>query len=182
MTEAYEQIRIRPEDVRKMTFSTIFSTFQSRVMQMGDCNAPSTFQQLMTAIFQDFLGRFVHVYLDNIFIYSQSIRERAYRAHNESASMTQRVAVLLIKIKAWFILRQNWLSGTCYWRQWHTHWIGQNVVNWGMDNSLKLQWSPKIPWTSAIPGTIHARCNGVYHTVIRISTKQLNLPVDTTTG
>ena len=44
-------------------------------MQMGDCNAPSTFQQLMTAIFRDFLRRFVHVYLDDIFIYSQSIRE-----------------------------------------------------------------------------------------------------------
>ena len=75
MTEAYEQMRIRPEGVGKTTFSTIFSTFQSQVMQMGDCNAPSTFQQLMTAIFQDFLGRFVHVYLDSIFIYSQSIRE-----------------------------------------------------------------------------------------------------------
>ena len=52
MTEAYEQMHIRPEDVGKTTFSMIFSTFQSRVMQMGDCNAPSTFQQLMTAIFQ----------------------------------------------------------------------------------------------------------------------------------
>ena len=75
MTEAYEQMRIRPEDVRKTTFSTIFGMFQSRVMQMGDCNATSTFQGLMTAIFRDFLGRFVHVYLDNIFIYSQSIQE-----------------------------------------------------------------------------------------------------------
>ena len=59
----------------KTTFSTIFGTFQSQVMQMGDCNAPSTFQRLMTAIFRDFLGRFVHVYLDDIFIYSQSIQE-----------------------------------------------------------------------------------------------------------
>ena len=75
MTEAYEQTCIRPQDVGKMTFSTIFSTFQSQVMQMGDCNAPSTFQQLMTTIFRDFLGRFVHVYLDDIFIYSQSIQE-----------------------------------------------------------------------------------------------------------
>ena len=75
MTEAYEQMRIRPEDIRKTTFSTIFGMFQSQVMQMGDCNAPSTFQQLMTAIFQDFLRRFVHVYLDDIFIYSQNIRE-----------------------------------------------------------------------------------------------------------
>ena len=75
MTEAYEQTCIRPEDVGKTTFSTIFGTFQSQVMQMGDCNAASTFQRLMTTIFQDFLGRFVHVYLDDIFIYSQSIRE-----------------------------------------------------------------------------------------------------------
>ena len=42
---------------------------------MGDCNEPSTFQWLMTAIFWDFLRRFIHVYLDNIFIYSQSIWE-----------------------------------------------------------------------------------------------------------
>ena len=73
MTEAYEQTRIRPEDVGKTTFSTIFSTFQSRVMQMGDCNTPSIFQRLMTAIFQNFLGIFVHVYLDDIFLYSQRI-------------------------------------------------------------------------------------------------------------
>ena len=75
MTEAYEKTHIRPEDVRKMTFSTIFGTFQSQVMPMGDCNAPSIFQQLMTAIFQESLGRFMHVYLDDIFIYSQSIQE-----------------------------------------------------------------------------------------------------------
>ena len=73
MTEAYEQMCIIPEDIGKTTFSTIFGTFQSRVMQMGDCNAPSTFQRLMTAIFPNYLRRFVHIYLDDIFIYSQSI-------------------------------------------------------------------------------------------------------------
>ena len=51
MTKAYEQMHIKPEDVRKTTFSTIFGTFQRRVIQMGDCNAPSTFQRLMTATF-----------------------------------------------------------------------------------------------------------------------------------
>ena len=44
-------------------------------MQMGDCNAPSTFQQLMTAIFWDCISQFVHVYLDDIFIYSHFIEE-----------------------------------------------------------------------------------------------------------
>ena len=32
MTEAYEQTCIRPEDVCKTTFPTIFGTFQSQVM------------------------------------------------------------------------------------------------------------------------------------------------------
>ena len=51
MSEAYEQIRVRPDDVPKMAFATIFGTFMSLVMQQGDCNAPSTFQRLMTAVF-----------------------------------------------------------------------------------------------------------------------------------
>ena len=75
MTEAYEQTRIKPEDVRKTTFSTIFGTFQSRVIQMGDCNAPSTFQQLMTTTFRDYIEKFIHIYLDDIFIFSSSLEE-----------------------------------------------------------------------------------------------------------
>ena len=51
MSEAHEQIHIVPEDVEKTTFSTIFGKFKNYIMQMGDCNAPSTFQWLMTAIF-----------------------------------------------------------------------------------------------------------------------------------
>ena len=51
MSEAYEQIHVRPEDVPKTAFATIFGTFVSLVMQQGDCNAPSTFQRLMTAVF-----------------------------------------------------------------------------------------------------------------------------------
>ena len=48
LTEAYEQVRILEKDVGKTAFSTIFGTFESLVMQQGDCNAPSTFQCLMT--------------------------------------------------------------------------------------------------------------------------------------
>ena len=40
MSEAYEQICIRNEDVPKTAFTTIFGTFVSQVMQQGDCNAP----------------------------------------------------------------------------------------------------------------------------------------------
>ena len=64
-----------PEDVPKTAFAMIFGTFVSLVMQQGDCNAPSTFQRLMTAVVRDYIARFVHVYLDDIFIYSLSIEE-----------------------------------------------------------------------------------------------------------
>ena len=50
-------------------------------MQQGDCNAPSTFQRLMTSVFCNFVVRFVHVYLDNIFIYSSTIKEHEGHPH-----------------------------------------------------------------------------------------------------
>ena len=44
MSEAYKQICIIPKHIHKMVFATVLGTFRSQVMQMGDCNAPSTFQ------------------------------------------------------------------------------------------------------------------------------------------
>ena len=61
MSEAYEQIGIVLEHIHKMAFTTVLGMFRSQVMQMGDCNTPSTFQQLMTAIFRDCISRFIHV-------------------------------------------------------------------------------------------------------------------------
>ena len=75
MTEAYEQMHIKPKDMCKTMFSTIFGTFQSGVIQMGDCNTPSTFQRLMITTFWDYIGKFIHIYLDNIFIFSNSLEE-----------------------------------------------------------------------------------------------------------
>jgi len=75
MSNAYEQIRVEPSNVWKTAFATIYGTFVSHTMQQGDCNAPATFQRLMTVIFRDFIRRFVHVYLDDIFVFSNSIEE-----------------------------------------------------------------------------------------------------------
>jgi hypothetical protein len=58
-----------------MAFATISGTYVSLVMQQGDCNALATFQHLMTAIFRDVIGKFMHCYLDNIFVYSNSVKE-----------------------------------------------------------------------------------------------------------
>ena len=75
MSHAYEQIRIEAADIWKTAFSTIYGTAVSHVMQQGDCNAPSTFQRLMTWIFREYIGVFVHVYLDDIFVFLNLIKE-----------------------------------------------------------------------------------------------------------
>lgn len=75
LSDAYKEVRIHVEDVDKTAFATISRTYVSHIMQQGDCNAPATFQQLMTSIFRDVIGRFMHVYLDDIFIFSNTIEE-----------------------------------------------------------------------------------------------------------
>ena len=75
LSDAYEQICIIPEDVSKTAFTTIYGMFASNVMQQGDCNAPSTFQRLMNTIFRDYIGIFMHSYLDDLFVYSNTIEE-----------------------------------------------------------------------------------------------------------
>lgn len=75
LSDAYEQIRVEPDDVWKTAFATVYGTMLSNVMQQGDCNAPATFQRLMTHVFRKHIGIFVHVYLDDIFVYSSSVEE-----------------------------------------------------------------------------------------------------------
>ncbi|KAL1947388.1 hypothetical protein VTO73DRAFT_14349 [Trametes versicolor] len=75
MSDAYEQIRIVADDVGKTAFATIFGTLLSHVMQQGDCNAPSTFQRLMTHVFRERLGKTIHVYLDDIFIFTRTLAD-----------------------------------------------------------------------------------------------------------
>jgi hypothetical protein len=53
LADAYEQVRVEPGDVNKTVFSTILGTYVSNVVQQGDCNAPATFQRLMTSYLRE---------------------------------------------------------------------------------------------------------------------------------
>jgi hypothetical protein len=75
LSDAYEQVRVEPDDVHKTAFSTPVGTFVSHVLQQGDCNGPSTFQRLGTYIFRERMGRGVHPYMDDIHVYSDTIEE-----------------------------------------------------------------------------------------------------------
>jgi len=73
--DAYEQIRIIPEHVNRTLFTTPDGTMESLVMQQGDCNAGATYQTLMNHIFASYIGVFMYVYLDDIIIFSDSVKE-----------------------------------------------------------------------------------------------------------
>src|SRR5258706_480262 len=75
MSDAYEQVCVEPNNVKNTAFCTVVGSFLSHVVQQGDCNAPATFQRLMTRIFRKFLAKFIYVYLDDIFIFSNTIEE-----------------------------------------------------------------------------------------------------------
>ncbi|CAM8900248.1 unnamed protein product [Rhodiola kirilowii] len=68
----YNQIPIAPEDQEKTTFTCTFSTFAFRRMLFGLCNAPGTFQRVVTSIFSDMIGIFIEVFMDDFTIYGST--------------------------------------------------------------------------------------------------------------
>ena len=68
----YNQIAIAPEDQDKTTFTCPYGTFAFRRMPFGLCNAPSTFQRCMMAIFSDMVERTLEVFMDDFSIVGAS--------------------------------------------------------------------------------------------------------------
>ena len=64
-----------PEHVECSAVTTPDGSMVSLVVQMGDCNAPATYQALMNHIFLPYMGCFLDVYLDNIIIYSDTLAD-----------------------------------------------------------------------------------------------------------
>ena len=75
LQSAYYQVRLKPEDVPKTTFTTPLGLFEFRVLCFGLTNAPGTFQNIMNNVLKDVIGKFVIVYLDDIVVFSKDQAE-----------------------------------------------------------------------------------------------------------
>nr|GEY17100.1 reverse transcriptase domain-containing protein [Tanacetum cinerariifolium] len=68
----YFQIPIDPRDQEKTTFTCPYRTFAYRRMPFGLCNAPSTFQRCMLAIFHYMVEKTMEVFMDDFSVFRNS--------------------------------------------------------------------------------------------------------------
>ncbi|XP_070682440.1 uncharacterized protein [Malus domestica] len=60
------RLKIKEEDVPKTAFRTRYRHYEFRVMPFGLTNAPAAFMRLMNEVFQQYLDKFVIVFIDDI--------------------------------------------------------------------------------------------------------------------
>jgi hypothetical protein len=71
----YNHIQIAPEDQEKTTFTCTCGTYSYRVLPFRFCNAPTTFQRAVLAIFSDLTNDCVEVYMDDFTVHEQDLQE-----------------------------------------------------------------------------------------------------------
>ena len=92
----YNQCRIRPEEEPLTAVRTPFGLFQWKVLSMGLTNAPAAFAAFMAKVFDEHIGDFVYIYLDDLIIFSRSKEE--HLVHLQKVFDVLRKEQLFIKL------------------------------------------------------------------------------------
>ncbi|KAJ9567331.1 hypothetical protein OSB04_003297 [Centaurea solstitialis] len=69
------QIPVHANDQEKTTFTCPYGTFAYRRMPFGLCNAPTTFQRCMMAIFSNFIEKSMEVFMDYFSVHGSDFDE-----------------------------------------------------------------------------------------------------------
>ncbi|CUA78236.1 Transposon Ty3-I Gag-Pol polyprotein [Rhizoctonia solani] len=155
--DAYEQIRVEPEDVPNTLFITPDGTMVSEVMQIGDTNASATYQSLMNVLLEKGRGKYWDVFLDDIVVYTDTIEEHVQRMH-ELFNILRREKLYLSTGKIQILVPELQILG---------HVIDKNGIRMDPDKvDSMLKW--KVPTTKeqimaflGAVGYLAPNCEGV---------------------
>ena len=73
--QGYHQIPLTAEDQEKMAFVTPVGNYHYKVMPFGLKNPGSTYQRMMTKMFESQLGKTIEVYIDDMVVKSKLASE-----------------------------------------------------------------------------------------------------------
>ena len=71
--QGYHQIPLALDDQEKTAFVTLIGNYHYKVMSFGLKNARSTYQRMMTRIFESLLGKNIEIYIDDMVVKSKMI-------------------------------------------------------------------------------------------------------------
>lgn len=75
LAQGFHQIELHPNSIEKTAFSVENGHYEYVRMPFGLKNAPSTFQRVMDNVLREYLHRFCFVYMDDVVIFSKSLKE-----------------------------------------------------------------------------------------------------------
>ena len=96
MRSGYHQLKIKGVNVPNTTFMTRYRHYEFLVMPFGLTNTPAAFMDLMNRVFQNYLDKFVIVFIDDILVYSRGKEE--HKEHLRVVLQTLRNEQLFTKL------------------------------------------------------------------------------------
>ena len=75
LQSCYYQLKVHESNIPKTTFQTYYVHYEFLIMSFGLINAPAAFMDLMNRVFEEYSDKFVFVFIDDILVYSCTIKE-----------------------------------------------------------------------------------------------------------
>nr|GEY75109.1 reverse transcriptase domain-containing protein [Tanacetum cinerariifolium]GEY75116.1 reverse transcriptase domain-containing protein [Tanacetum cinerariifolium] len=142
----YFQIPIDPKDQEKTTFTCPYGTFAYHRMAFGLCNAPSTFQMCMMAIFHDMIENTMEVFMDDFSVFGNSF-ETCLSHLDKMIQRCEDTNLCLNWEKSHFMVKEGIILG---------HKISENGIE---QDKAKVDAITKIPH----PTTVNGICSFLGH-------------------
>ena len=97
LKNTFHLVRMKEDDEWKTVFKTEFELFEYTIMSFGLKNASATFQTIISEILRKYLKDFVIIYLNDITIYSNRLKE--HKSHVRKVLKVLQKTELKLKLK-----------------------------------------------------------------------------------